>query len=76
VNNLQVPSGYNVTFAQMGKTEKNKISHRFKAFRQFKSFANQRMNSYMVSKLPETVLCPVEDEEDIVDGHRRSTKLE
>ena len=40
-----VPIGFNKTFGEMEKVEKNKLSHRFKAFRQFKSYVNQRMFS-------------------------------
>jgi XTP/dITP diphosphohydrolase len=35
------PSGYDVTFAEMGLDEKNKISHRGKAIRQLVNFLNQ-----------------------------------
>ena len=35
------PYGYNVTFAQMTKSEKNKLSHRAKAMAKFKAFICQ-----------------------------------
>jgi inosine/xanthosine triphosphate pyrophosphatase family protein len=35
------PLGYNTSFAEMDRAEKNKISHRFKAFREFKVFVKQ-----------------------------------
>lgn len=39
------PLGYDKTFAEMDRTEKNKISHRFKAFREFKAYLNRRAGS-------------------------------
>ena len=39
------PLGSDKTFAQMSRAEKNKISHRFKAFREFKAFLNSRAGS-------------------------------
>ncbi len=35
---LFIPDGYDVSFAQMSKEDKNKISHRGRAMRQFKDF--------------------------------------
>ena len=37
----QKPLGENRTFAQMEREEKNKLSHRFKAFREFKAYVKQ-----------------------------------
>lgn len=37
------PVGYHKTFAEMERSEKNKISHRYKAFREFKSYINSKM---------------------------------
>lgn len=37
------PLGRNTTFSQMDRSEKNKISHRAKAFRQFITYVNQIM---------------------------------
>lgn len=39
------PLGHDRTFAQMHVEEKNKISHRFKAFRELKSYLNSRTGS-------------------------------
>jgi inosine triphosphate pyrophosphatase len=39
------PLGSNLTFAEMDLAEKNKISHRSKAFRQFAAHVNTRMGS-------------------------------
>lgn len=35
---LFIPEGYNISFAQMGKAEKNKISHRGRAMQKFKEY--------------------------------------
>lgn len=35
---LFIPDGYNISFAQMSKTEKNKISHRGRAMQKFKEY--------------------------------------
>lgn len=35
---LFIPDGYDVSFAQMGKAEKNKISHRGRAMQKFKEY--------------------------------------
>ena len=35
------PTGHQRTFAEMDREEKNKLSHRFKAFREFKAFVKQ-----------------------------------
>jgi len=35
------PLGQDRSFAEMEREEKNKLSHRFKAFRQFKAFLKQ-----------------------------------
>ena len=35
------PLGHQRTFAEMDREEKNKLSHRFKAFREFKAFVKQ-----------------------------------
>lgn len=37
------PQGYNVTYAEMPKSEKNKISHRFKALDKFIDFFNAKL---------------------------------
>lgn len=39
------PLGLTRTFAEMSKEEKNKMSHRFKALREFKSFLKIRLAS-------------------------------
>lgn len=40
-----MPFGYDKTFAEMTRPEKNKVSHRSKAFREFKAFLNSRAGS-------------------------------
>lgn len=40
-----MPVGSNLTFAEMPTVEKNKLSHRFKAFREFKAYVNSRTGS-------------------------------
>jgi inosine triphosphate pyrophosphatase len=50
-----IPAGKDVTFAEMGKDEKNGMSHRYKAFRQFKAYVNSRMDSYSKDKMPTPV---------------------
>eukprot|EP00601_Ochromonadales_sp_CCMP2298_P009023 CAMPEP_0173202616 /NCGR_PEP_ID=MMETSP1141-20130122/19072_1 /TAXON_ID=483371 /ORGANISM="non described non described, Strain CCMP2298" /LENGTH=209 /DNA_ID=CAMNT_0014128001 /DNA_START=139 /DNA_END=768 /DNA_ORIENTATION=- len=39
------PLGHDRSFAEMTREEKNKLSHRFKAFREFKAFVNERTGS-------------------------------
>ena len=46
------PLGKDITFAEMDKTEKNLMSHRYKAFRQFKAYVNDRMDSFSREKMP------------------------
>lgn len=49
------PLGKNITFAEMSKQEKNLMSHRYKAFRQFKAYVNNRMDSFSREKMPPPV---------------------
>ena len=39
-----IPDGYNISFAEMAASEKNKISHRGKAIHKLKIFLNQLIN--------------------------------
>ena len=39
-----IPDGYNISFAEMAASEKNKISHRGKAIHKLKTFLNQLIN--------------------------------
>lgn len=39
---LFIPTGFNIPFGQMEMEQKNKLSHRFKAFRELKAYINSR----------------------------------